>query len=151
MSDIKTAIQRLKVLAMEAISDYNRQLERGGDPVSPDWTEDLLQLIEAHAAAIQTASTVRDMLRDDFRMADVRDEAVAESVRAWYLRQYPHLAVLADQPDLAAIISGVRAVPFDPWEGADCQWTAEELAMIAEFQHKPRPAFQFNRVEKEKN
>lgn len=110
MTNINEAIRRLKLVAMEAISDYNRELARGGEPVSPDWTEDLLMLIEAHAAAIQTASTVRDMLREDFHMADNRDAAVAESVRAWYLRQYPHLGCLADQPDIASIIAAVRGV-----------------------------------------
>lgn len=110
MMDIKQAIRRLNVLAIETISEYNQELARGGEPVFPSWTEDLLKLIEAHDYAVQTAVAVRDMLRDDFHIADNRDAAVAESVRAWYLRQYPHLIAMPDQPDLAAIIKSVRGV-----------------------------------------
>jgi hypothetical protein len=110
MTAIKEAIRRLNMLAIETISQYNQDLARGGDPVFPSWTEDLLKLIKSHEYAVQTSVTVRDMLRDDFHMADNRDAAVAESVRAWYLRQYPHLGVLADQPNLAAIIEAVRVV-----------------------------------------
>jgi hypothetical protein len=53
-------------------------------------------------------SALRDMLRNEFGLADNRDMAVAQAVQAWYFKQFPHLGVLIDQPDLAAIIAKVR-------------------------------------------
>lgn len=133
MSDIKRVISRLSTLAMEAISDYNRELARGGAPAFPSWGDDVCDLIAEYRNAMQTATTVRDMLREDFKMADNRDAAVAEAVRAWYVRQYPHLAVLPDQPDLASIIGSIRAVHEVRFLMPDIRLSKEEREMMVEF------------------
>jgi hypothetical protein len=133
MSDIKRAISRLTMKSIEAISEYTQEMARGGAPAFPDWAEDLVDLIDAYKAATQTATTVRDMLREDFKMADNRDAAVAEAVRAWYVRQYPHLGVLPDQPDLASIIGSIRAVHEVRFLMPDIRLSKEEREMMVEF------------------
>lgn len=71
-----------------------------------------------------TANDVVEALRAEFGLADNRDMAVAQAVNNWYLAQFPHMRVLIDQPDLAAIIAKVRQpAPANPH-----RWSDDELA-----------------------
>lgn len=136
-------VQRLEKVARDAIAQYNKDLEAGGEPVFPDWAMDLLSFLATNDKLV---ADLRDMLREEFRLADNRDMAVAQAVHDWYLQQFPHMRILIDQPDLAAIIAKVRppAFSFESLNNGDHRWSDDELAAM---QAAPRPAMFINRIE----
>lgn len=56
---LKTAMQernkRLKKMANDALSQYNKDMAKGGEPTYPDWAMDILGLIKEHDAEVENA------------------------------------------------------------------------------------------------
>lgn len=99
---------------------------------------------------------LRSMLREEAQhaagMGQARDLAIAHAVQAWYMQQFPHMRILIDQPDLAAIISKVRtpapAEPPPPFSlesihNGDHRWSDDELNVLLDQQ---RPAMVINKI-----
>lgn len=55
------AIERLDAMAREALSEYGRELTRGGEQIYPQWAQDVIDVLDAlHEAQRQCAALAED-------------------------------------------------------------------------------------------
>lgn len=57
-------IERLRTLAREAIAEYQASLMAGGEPLFPQWADDVLAVCDQAEAGMQASAFAASMVKD---------------------------------------------------------------------------------------
>lgn len=85
MSD---ATERLRVMAREAIAEYNTETAAGGEPPYPDWADDILRLVDQvdaieRAPLHEVERVIKERLPDGRRLGINWDAVRRAAERDW--------------------------------------------------------------------
>jgi hypothetical protein len=82
MMRLSTAAQarskRMEKMARDAITQYNKDVAAGGEPLFPDWALDLLALLDSYDRLVRalTSTNMHPVNAIDFETGVVRDSIV---------------------------------------------------------------------------